>query len=75
MAYLNILYKLVLYKENEKLAEQVYTWTMNNMWSKKKHYFYFQHHKWFVNKAPLMRWSQAFMFNALSYYEKSKIEI
>lgn len=67
-----VLYKLGLFNENEQLASSVYDWTMRNMWSERKHYFYFQHHKWFVNKAPLMRWSQAFMMNALSYYEKAK---
>lgn len=70
-----MLYKLGLYEENATLARNVYDWTMDNMWSKRKHYFYFQHHKWFANKASLMRWSQAFMMNALSYYEKSKLGV
>lgn len=70
-----VLYKLGVFKDNETLADNVYDWTMKNMWSEKKHYFYFQHHKWFINKAALMRWSQAFMMNALSYYEKSRLEV
>lgn len=70
-----VLYKLGVFKGNETLARRVYDWTMNNMWSEEKHYFYFQHHKCFTNKAPLMRWSQAFMMNALSYFEKSILEV
>lgn len=70
-----VLYKLGLYEENIELASKVYSWTMSNMWSKRKHYFYFQRRKLLVNKAALMRWSQAFMMNALSYYEKSMLGI
>ena len=46
-------------------------------WSKKKAirhmqdpsgYFYYQKHRFYTNKISYMRWSNAFMFNALSLY-------
>lgn len=67
-----ILNKLNAFKDNEKLADDVFQWTVENMFNKKEGYFYFQKHKLFTNKASLMRWSNAFMFNALSYYLLSK---
>jgi hypothetical protein len=66
-----VLHKLRQFEPNEKLAEGVFNWTLSNMWNNKKGFFYFQKHKWITNKTPLMRWSQAFMFNALTCYLKS----
>jgi rhamnogalacturonyl hydrolase YesR len=66
-----VLNKLRKDKENMDLMDGVFDWTINNMWDKRG-FFYFQKHKIITNKAPLMRWSQAFMFNALTYYLKSK---
>lgn len=66
-----VLYKLGRADEYRKLSDDVFRWTVNNMFDKKRGYFYFQRHRFFCNKAPLMRWSQAFMMNALSYYLKS----
>ena len=66
-----VLNKLNKFNENKTLADSVFKWTIDNMWDKKKNYFYFQKHKVITNKAPLMRWNQAFMFNALTYYLKS----
>lgn len=70
-----VLYKLGVFKENENLADGVYRWTIENMFDQKRGYFYFQKRSWITNKTPLMRWSEAFMFNALSYYLKSKYNI
>jgi hypothetical protein len=60
-------------KENEALATKVLTWTFKNM-QDKKGYFYYQLKKSWSSKIPYMRWSQAFMFSALSHNlnEKSK---
>lgn len=49
-----------------KLAEKVAKYLINNMQSKKG-YFYFRKFKFYTIKTPFMRWSQAWMFSALSY--------
>jgi rhamnogalacturonyl hydrolase YesR len=54
------------FKENKKLAHSVYNWVNKNMQSSKG-YFYYQLKKGVSSKIPYMRWSNAFMFNALSY--------
>lgn len=61
---LNRLHKFNEYKE---VAEKVLDWTLQNM-QDKKGYFYYQLKQGFSSKIPYMRWSNAFMFNALSYY-------
>lgn len=57
------------FKENKDLATNVLEWTLNNMQSKKG-YFYYQLKKGISSKISYMRWSNAFMFNAFSYYLK-----
>lgn len=49
------------------LADKVLRWTIKNM-QDKKGYFYYQLKKGWSSKISYMRWSNAFMFNALSYY-------
>ena len=46
-------------------AFKVASWMIGNMQSKNG-YFYFRKYKGFVNKTSFMRWSQAWMFSALS---------
>ena len=53
--------------EHRELAEKVLNWTIRNM-QDPSGYFYYQKHKLFTNKISYMRWSNAFMFNALSLY-------
>ncbi|MFH0227811.1 hypothetical protein ACGRRZ_01640 [Vibrio diabolicus] len=70
------LFSLDEWCENKELCKSVCQWTINNM-QDKKGYFYYQLKKGISSKIPYMRWSNAFMFNALSYYllesnEKSK---
>ncbi len=55
------------FQENRELAEKVMQWTLNNMQAKKG-YFYYQLKKGISSKISYMRWSNAFMFNAMSYY-------
>jgi hypothetical protein len=31
-------------------------------------YFYFQKHRWYTNRIPFIRWSQAWMLLALSMF-------
>ena len=56
--------------ETEKyklMVEKVLLWTIKNMQGSRG-YFYYQIKKGLSSKIPYMRWSQAFMFYALSYY-------
>lgn len=55
------------FKENKDLAANVLDWTLQKMLDRKG-FFYYQVKKGFNSKISYMRWSNAFMFNALSYY-------
>lgn len=55
------------FKEQKDLAEKVTKWTINHMQSEKG-YFYYQKKKFWTSKIPYIRWSQAWMFYALSFY-------
>jgi rhamnogalacturonyl hydrolase YesR len=59
--------RLNKYDENKELLGQVMQWTIDNM-QNKKGYFYYQLKKGISSKIPYMRWSNAFMFYAMSYY-------
>lgn len=61
------LHRLGKFSEYRGLAENVLQWTVNNM-QDRKGYFYYQLKKGISSKIPYMRWSNAFMFNSLSYY-------
>jgi len=54
------------FKENKDLAHSVFNWVTENM-QDSKGYFYYQLKKGMSSKISYMRWSNAFMFNALSY--------
>lgn len=58
------------YSQHYELVEKVANWTIENMQSKKG-YFYYQLKKGISSKISYMRWSNAFMFYAFSYYIKS----
>jgi hypothetical protein len=49
------------------LARRVLMWTLNRMQSREG-YFYYQRNRWYVNKIPYIRWAQAWMFYAISFY-------
>lgn len=59
--------RLHKFGEHKELAEKVMRWTIFNM-QDKRGYFYYQLKKGVSSKIPYMRWSNAFMFYALSYY-------
>lgn len=65
------LYRLRRHDEYSELADKVLKWTIANM-QDKKGYFYYQLKPGISSKIPYMRWSNAFMFNAMSYYLLSK---
>jgi hypothetical protein len=47
------------------MAGKIANWAIENM-QDKKGYFYYQKTRWWTNKIPYIRWSQAWMFYALS---------
>lgn len=55
---------------HRELADRVVQWTLRNM-QDKKGYFYYQIRPVISSKIPYMRWSNAFMFNALALYLKT----
>lgn len=61
--------KLNKSKEHQGLINSVINWSINNMQSKNG-YFYYQLKKRWSSKISYMRWSNAFMFNAMTYYLK-----
>lgn len=55
-----------------KFAKVIADWTINNM-QHTNGYFFYRKYKWYSNKIPYMRWSQAWMLLALStLYSKLK---
>ena len=52
---------------NIELIEKVLAWTINNM-QDSNGYFYYQMKQGISSKIPYMRWAQAWMFYAFSYY-------
>ena len=53
--------------KNKDLIDKVLNWTITNMQSEQG-YFYYQKNKLFNSKIPYIRWAQAWMFYAFSYY-------
>jgi len=51
---------------SEPMAKRIAKWAINNM-QDEEGYFYYQKTRWYTNKIPYMRWSQAWMFYALAY--------
>lgn len=58
--------KLDLHSNHKELIDNVLRWTIKNM-QDPKGYFYYQKWKYFTNKIPYIRWTQAWMFYALSF--------
>ncbi len=49
------------------VLDSVLDWTLTHMQSPRG-YFYFQKHRIYTNRVPYMRWSQAWMFHAMTTY-------
>jgi hypothetical protein len=64
--------KMNEFQSYQKLIEKVLNWSIGNMFDSKKGYFYYQKNKFFRNKIPYMRWTQAWMFYGMSEYIKNK---
>jgi hypothetical protein len=54
-------------QKHKSLADNVLVWTIKNMQSDKG-FFYYQKNKYFTTRIPYMRWTQAWMFYAMSEY-------
>lgn len=65
--------RLHKFGEYKDIADKVMNWTICNM-QDKKGYFYYQLKPRISSKISYMRWSNAFMFCALSYYLLERIE-
>lgn len=60
------LLKLKRLNENSlQMARKVAGWTIDNMWDYRG-YFYYQKNRYYTNRIPYIRWSQAWMFYALA---------
>lgn len=59
--------RLHKFNDYKQLVDKVLEWTIENM-QDKKGYFYYQLKQGMNTRVSYMRWSNAFMFNALSYY-------
>jgi len=60
--------KLGKFAENKNLIDKVLNWSQNNMFNKKKGYFYYHKRKYFTINICYMRWIQAWMFLGYSHY-------
>lgn len=59
--------KLNKVNQHKQLLDKVLYWTIDHM-QNSQGYFYYQINKYFSSKIPYMRWSQSWMFYALSTY-------
>jgi len=61
------LHSMDITEEYSVMAEKVMNWTIKHM-QDQKGYFYYQKKKYYTIKIPYMRWSQAWMFLALTIF-------
>lgn len=54
-------------KESNRILQKVALWMIDHM-QDKRNYFYFRKGRFFYNKIPYIRWSQAWAFHALTTY-------
>ena len=70
------LYKLKKIIEYLDLVHNCLEYVIKNLQHKKKGFFFYQKKYFYINKTPYMRWSQAWMFYALSFislFNKNKL--
>jgi len=59
--------RLQAIQDNNNLLQRVAGWMIDNL-QDKRGYFYYRKGRFFYNKIPYMRWSQAWAFHALTGY-------
>jgi len=65
--------RMDIFSKHKSLIDKVLNWSILNM-QDKKGFFYYQKNKFFTNKIPYMRWTQAWMFFSLTEYLKIQNE-
>ena len=60
-------------KRYKDLTNTILRWMLDNLYSGKG-WFYFQKRRFYTNKIPYMRWSQAWAFHALTEYARAYFE-
>ncbi|WP_431156533.1 delta-aminolevulinic acid dehydratase [Winogradskyella poriferorum] len=65
--------KLNEFKANQDFLKLILDWTIKNMQSKNG-YFYYQYRRGFSSKISYMRWSNAFMFNAMAHFHLESVK-
>lgn len=65
------LHRLDQLENHAPLVDKVMDWCVTNMFDKNRGYFYYQKSRWFTNKIPYLRWTQAWMWYALSILDRS----
>lgn len=65
--------KLDEFEANQDFLKLILDWTIKNMQSKKG-YFYYQYRRGFSSKISYMRWSNAFMFNAMAHFHLESVK-
>lgn len=61
--------KMNLIGQYKELVDRVLSWSFKNMYDEKKGYFYYNKEKYFINRIPYIRWTQAWMLLGLSHYQ------
>jgi rhamnogalacturonyl hydrolase YesR len=61
------LIQLKNYGSDQKLCKKILFWMIQNM-QDKEGYFYYQRNRFYINKIPYMRWSQAWALYAMTTY-------
>lgn len=62
------LYRLDVLEKNKELVNRVLDWTIEHMQDPEQGYFYYQLKQGISSKIPYMRWAQAWMFYAFSFW-------
>ena len=60
--------RLDVLQENKELIDRVLNWTIKHMQDEKEGYFYYQLKQGVSSKIPYMRWAQAWVFYAFSFW-------
>jgi len=60
--------RMGVFNNNKVLVDKVLDWTINNMQNEREGFFYYQLKQGVSSKIPYMRWAQAWMFYAYSFY-------
>lgn len=72
--FIVVLYRLGCLNQYKHLVEKVLKWTIDNM-QDEKGFFYYQMRPFYTCKIAYMRWTQAWMFYALSFYLRNESQL